>query len=75
MRSLLSSQRVEGQFLQAPHLGLQEPQVHERRSLVVVALGVFRAADHEDRHAAAVRAAHLDALKLTATHEPEGTEE
>jgi len=75
MRSLLSSQRVEGQFLQAPHLGLQEPQVHERWTTVVVPLGVFRAADHEDRHAAAVHTSHLDAGELAAAHEAKGAEE
>jgi hypothetical protein len=74
MRPLLSPERVEGQLLQAPHLGLQEPQVHQRGASVVLTLGVFDAADQEDRHAAAVRAAHLDALKLAAAHETEGAE-
>jgi len=33
------------------------------------------AADREDRDPAPVRPAHLDAVKLAATHEPEGSEE
>ena len=42
---------------------------------MVLALGVVRAVDQEDRHPAAVRAADLDGLEFAATHEPEGPEE
>jgi hypothetical protein len=75
--SLLSPERLEGDVLQAPDFRLQKPQIHEGRSTVVLALDVVepRARDREDRHAAAVRAAHLDRLKLATTHKPEGSEE
>jgi hypothetical protein len=74
---LLLADRLERRVLEASHLGLQEPEVHERRTAVVVALGIRHTgpADPEDRDAAAVRAAHLDRLELAATHEPEGPEE
>jgi len=38
-------------------------------------LGHPRALDAEDRHASAVHASDLDALKLAAAGEPEGSEE
>jgi hypothetical protein len=74
---LLSPKRLEGSVLQAPDFRLQKPQVHERRSAVVLALDVVepRARDREDRHAPPVRAAHLDRLELAAANEPEGPEE
>ena len=44
---------------------------------VVLARGLLDAGtgDREDRDAAAVRAAHLDARELAAAHEPEGPKE
>ena len=74
---LLCTKRLEGHVLQAPDFRLQKPQVHEGLATVVVARRLVDpgAADREDRDAAPVRAAHLDAVKLAATHEPEGSEE
>jgi hypothetical protein len=74
---LLFSDRVEGSVLETPHFRLQEPQVHEGRPSVIVPHGLLdiRAADREDRDAAAVRATDLDPLELAATHETEGPEE
>ena len=44
---------------------------------MVLPLGLYhaRALDAEDRHALAVHAPDLDVAQLTATHEPEGTQE
>jgi hypothetical protein len=75
MPSLLSSERIEGDVLQAPHLGLQKPQIHERRPTVKLTLGVLGAADQKHRDAAAVAAAHQDALELAATHEAKRPQE
>jgi hypothetical protein len=74
---LLCTKRVEGHVLQAPDFRLQKSQVHESPAAVVVTHRLVDpgAADREDRDPAPVRAAHLDAVKLAATHEPEGSEE
>jgi hypothetical protein len=75
--TLLPAECVEGGVLQARHFRLQKPQIHERRTTVVVPRRVVdaRAGDREDRDAAPVRAAHLDPAQLAAPHEPEGPEE
>jgi hypothetical protein len=75
--TLLPPELLERQVLQPCHLGLEETQIHERRPPVVLPLelGHPRALDAEDRHAPAVHASDLDALKLPAASEPEGSEE
>jgi len=74
---LLLADRLEGGVLEAPHLGLQKPEVHRGRPAVVVPLGICHPwpFDAEDRHAPAVRPADLDTRKLAAADEPEGPEE
>jgi hypothetical protein len=74
---LLFADRIEGGVLEAPHLGLQKPEVHRGRAAVVVALGLGHpwSFDAEDRDAPAVRPADLDAGELAAADEAEGPEE
>jgi hypothetical protein len=73
---LLLADRLEGDVLEASHLGLQESEIHEGRTAVVVTCRVLDAgpADREDRHPTPVVAAHLDPLELAAAHESESAE-
>jgi hypothetical protein len=75
--TLLSSERLESEVLQARDFGLEETQVHEGPATVVLALDILHAGalDVEDRHPPPVHAPHLDAGELAATREPEGPEE
>jgi hypothetical protein len=76
MPTLLSTERLECQVLQACDLGLEETQVHHRRTTVILALDVLhaRAFDVEDRHAPAVDALNLDIAQLAAADEPQGSQ-
>jgi hypothetical protein len=76
MPALLSSERLEGDRLQARDLGLEEAKVHERRAAVVVPLDVgdVGTVDQEDRDAAAVRASDQDVAQLAAAQKPIGPE-
>ena len=73
---LLSSERLEGDVLEASHFRLQKTQVHERGAAVVLALGVLhpRTRDPEDGHSPAVHPTHLDSPKLAPADEPQGPE-
>src|SRR5260370_9594385 len=73
---LLLPERLESQALQAGDLGLQEAQVDQRRTTVVLALHLLHALslDAEDGQPPPVDAAHLYAAKLTAAGEPEGAQ-
>jgi hypothetical protein len=75
--TLLPSERLEREILQTRDLGLEETEIHERRTAVVLPLELFhsRALDAEDRHASPVHAPDLDSPKLAASYEPEGPEE
>jgi hypothetical protein len=57
---LLLAECVEGQVLEARHLGLQEAQVDERSAAPILALHLVhaRAFDVEDGHTPATQAAH-----------------
>jgi hypothetical protein len=74
---LLLADRAKRGVLEPSDFRLEKPQVHEGRTAVVVPRGLLGsgAADREDRDPPPVRAAHLDALKLAPTDEPEGPEE
>jgi len=74
---LLLAHRLEGLVLQAPHLGLQQPEVHTRRAAVVLALCFARGAAHdpEEGHPPAVGAADFDCLELAASDKRERPEE
>jgi hypothetical protein len=74
---LLLAECCESEVLQADDLGLQEPQVHERRATVVLPLDVVDpwTLDVEDRHPAAVRPLDKDVHQLAAPGETEGSEE
>jgi hypothetical protein len=77
MPTLLSSKRLESDALEARHLGLEETNVDERRTPVVLPLRFFHAGalDREDGHALAVAAGDLDSGQLAATHQTECTKE
>jgi len=74
---LLLADRVKRRVLEPPDFRLQKPQVHEGCSSVVVPCGLLDsgAADREDRDPTPVRPADLDAPKLAAADEPQGSEE
>jgi hypothetical protein len=75
--TLLPAERLECEVLQARDFGLEEAQVHDRLAAVVLPLEDLHAGafDVEDRHPPAIHAPDLDAGELTATREPEGSEE
>jgi hypothetical protein len=74
---LFLADRLEGHVLEASHLALEQPQVHEGFAAVVVPFGLFhtRARDAEDRHPPAVGPPHLDAGQVAPAQEPQGPKE
>jgi hypothetical protein len=70
--TLLSSERLESDALEARDLGLEEAKVYERRAAVILSLGVVDAVDLEDRDTAAVGASDHDLAQLAATQKPKG---
>jgi len=77
MSTLLSTERLECEVLQARDFGLEETQVHDRGAAVVLALDVLHAGalNVEDRHSPAVDTPDLDIAQLAATDEPQGSQE
>jgi len=74
---LLLPDRVETAVLQPPHLELEELEINDRTSAVVVGLGLVRrlSRDPEDRDAAAVRPADADAHELGTAQQSEPAQE
>jgi hypothetical protein len=69
---LLLAECLEGQVLEAGHLGLEEAQVHERGTGVVVPRHVVhvRTDDVEEGQPSAVHTAYLDPGQLTTASKP-----
>ena len=77
MSSLLLTNGREGLVLEPPHGGLEQLEIHERWTLVVVAPHLLEvgALDPEVGEAAAVHPGNLDAGELAAAREREGAQE